>query len=102
MTSTTFKEQYRNQNRSFNHKMYSNDTELSKYIWTLKENKQDYDLTWSILKRAASYTGGSKRCNLYLEEKLCILKEKDKQFLLNKKSEIVSTCNHEKKFLVTV
>ena len=54
MTSTTFKERYRNHNRSFNHKKYSNDTELSKYIWKLKENKQDFDITWSILKRAVS------------------------------------------------
>jgi hypothetical protein len=59
----------------------------------------NFDITWLILKRAISYTGGSKRCNLCLDEKLCILKGK-KQFLLNKKSEIFSTCNHKKKFLV--
>jgi hypothetical protein len=40
----------------------------TKYIWKLKEYKQDFDITWSILKRAVSYTGGSKRCNLCLEE----------------------------------
>ncbi len=45
----------------------------------------------SVLKQSISYTGGSKRCNLCLEEKLCNLKDKDKQNLLNKKSEIVST-----------
>jgi hypothetical protein len=32
--------------------------------------------------------------------KNCILKEKNKQFFLNTKSEIVSTRNHKKKFLV--
>jgi aromatic ring-opening dioxygenase LigB subunit len=37
MTSTTLKERYRNHNRSFNHKKYSNDAELSKYIWKLKK-----------------------------------------------------------------
>ncbi len=79
---------------------YSNDTELSKYIWKLKDNKQDFDITWSVLKQSISYTGGSKRCNLCLEEKLCILKDKNKQNLLNKKSEIVSTCNHRKKHLI--
>ena len=70
-----------------------------KYIWKLKDNKQDFDITWSVLKQSISYTGGSKRCNLCLEEKLCILKDKNKQNLLNKKSEIVSTCNHRKKTL---
>ena len=98
MTASTFKERYRNHIKSFNHKRYSNDTELSKYVWTLKNNKQDFDLKWSIVKCAISYTGGSKRCNLCLEEKLCILKENDKQNLLNKKSELVSACNHKRNF----
>ncbi len=79
---------------------FANDTELSKYIWKLKDNKQDFYITWSVLKQSISYTGGSKRCNLCLEEKLCILKDKNKQNLLNKKSEIVSTCNHRKKHLI--
>ncbi len=84
MTASTFKERYRNHIKSFNHKRYSNDTELSKYIWKLKDNKQDFDITWSVLKQSISYTGGSKRCNLCLEEKLCILKDKNKQNLLIK------------------
>ena len=97
MTASTFKERYRNHIKSFIHKSYSNDTELSKYIWKLKDNKQDFDITWSVLKQSISYTGGSKRCNLCLEENLCILKDKNIQNLLNKKSEIFSTCNHRKK-----
>ncbi len=48
MTASTFKERYRNHIKSFNHKRYSNDTELSKYIWKLKDNKQDFDITWSV------------------------------------------------------
>ncbi len=100
MTASTFKKRYRNHIKSFNHKRYSNDTELSKYIWKLKDDKQDFDITWSVLKQSISYTRGSKRCNLCLEEKLCILKNKNKQNLLNKKSEIVSTCNHRKKLLI--
>ncbi len=55
---------------------------------------------WSVLQQSISYTGGSKICNLCLEEKLCILKDKNKQNLLNKKSEIVSTCDHRKKHLI--
>ncbi len=35
-----------------------------------------------------------------LEEKPCILKGKNRQNLLNKKSEIVSTCNYKIKYLV--
>ena len=100
MTASTFKERCRNHIKSFNHKRYSNDTELSKHILQLKNNNQDFNLTWSIAKRAISYTGGSKRCNLCLEEKLCILNERDKTRLLNKRSELVSTCNHKRMFHV--
>ena len=40
ITASTFKEQYRNHIKSFNHKRCSNDTELSKYIWKLKDNNR--------------------------------------------------------------
>ena len=50
-------------------------------------------------KKSISYTGGSKRCNLCLEEKLNILKEKD-SCLLNKRSEIISACQHKNRFQV--
>jgi hypothetical protein len=60
------------------------------------------NINWQILGRDISYTGGSKRCNLCLEEKFCILKEENKNCLLNKKMEIniISTCRHRKKFRV--
>ena len=99
MTSSTFKERYRNHIKSFTHKKYSNETELSKHIWHLKQNKTDFTIKWSTIKKSISYTGGSKRCNLCLEEKLNILKEKD-NCLLNKRSEIISACQHKNRFQV--
>ena len=63
MTSNTFKERYRNHIKSFTHKKYSNETELSKHVWHLKQNKTNFTIQWSIIKK----TGGSKRCNLCLE-----------------------------------
>ena len=57
MTSTTFKERLANHNYTFEHKEHSNKTKLSKYIWTLKDNKKDFNINWQILKRAISYTG---------------------------------------------
>ena len=73
MTSNTFKERYRNHMKSFTHKKYSNETELSKHIWHLKQNKTDFTIKWSIIKKSISNTGGSKRCNLCLDEKISIL-----------------------------
>jgi hypothetical protein len=86
MTATSFKERHVNHTSSFRHNKDSNKTELSKHIWKLKENNQDYTIGLSILKHAISYTGGSKRCNLFLEEKFCILKDINKDNLLNKEA----------------
>ena len=92
-------ERYRNHIKSFTHKKYSNETELSKHVWHLKQKKTDFTIKWSIIKKSISYTGGSKRCNLCLEEKISILKEKN-NCLLNKRSEIVSACQHKSRFQV--
>jgi hypothetical protein len=73
-------------------------TELLKHIWKLKENNQDYTIKWSNLKHAISYTGASKRSNLCLEETFCILKDINKDNLLNKRSEIVGDCRHKNRF----
>ena len=78
-------------------KKYSNETELSKHIWHLKQNKTDFTIKWSIIRKSVSYTGGCKRCNLCLEEKLNILKEKD-NCLLNKRWEIIWPTNTKKDF----
>ena len=95
MTATTFKERYANHTSSFSrHKK----TELSKHIWKLKENNQDYTIKWSILEHVISYTVGSKCCNLCLEGKFCILKDTNKDNLLNKRSEIFGKCRHENRF----
>ena len=77
---------------------YANETELSKDIWKLKRSGRPYNTTWSILKKAAPYASGRSRCNLCLQEKLLILKFRDKN-LLNKRSKIFSKCVHQKQFL---
>ena len=64
-----------------------------------KQNRSDFTIKWSIIKKSISYTGGSKRCNSCLEEKISILKEKN-NCLLNKRSEIVSACQHKSRFQV--
>ena len=73
----------------FNLKKYSIETELSKYVWHLKENNRDFTIRWSTLKNSISHIGGPKRWNFCLEKKLSILKEKSK-YLLKKRSELVS------------
>ena len=48
----------------FRHKAHINDTELSKYFWTLKENRTDYHLNWSIKPYVSRYKCGTRRCDL--------------------------------------
>ena len=80
ITANEFKQRYRNHSKSFRDVKYSNETELSKYIWKLKTDNRAF-IQWSIVKRVAPYTAGSRRCNLCLEEKLLIMKAKNKHFL---------------------
>ena len=44
-------------------------TELSKYIWSLKDSFIPYSLSWKIIAHANSYSNTTKRCNLCLTEK---------------------------------
>ena len=78
---------------------YSKETELSNYIWDLKNKEREFKITWSILKHAKSYVSGARRCSLCLEEKLSIL-EADEKNLLTKRPELFSKCRHQNKFIL--
>ena len=76
---------------------YRNSTELSKYVWQLKESNTPYNIKWSIASKSQAYNNKSKRCNLCLTEKLLIVNA-NKQMLLNRRPELISKCRHENKF----
>ena len=80
-------------------KSVRNCTELSKFIWTLKDRNIDHTLTWNIIARAKAYSGGSKFCNLCITETFFIMC-KQMPGPLNKKSELISTCRHVNKHLI--
>ena len=95
-----FKQRYRNHIKSFRHEIYSKDTVLSKYIWTLNKLNLKYSINWRILKHTSGYNKVTKSCNLCINEKLEICKFKDKRKLLNKRNELVSKCRHGNKYLL--
>lgn len=99
MTAHPFKSRYNNHMKSFRDHKYSNETVLSSFIWKLKNEGKKFLVKWSIMKRAQGYKSGANRCNLCLEEKLCIMKAEGKD-LLNKRTEIFSKCRHRNKFLI--
>ena len=95
-----FKLRYRNHIKSFRHEIYQKETELSKYVWMLKNQNLKYSITWNILKQTSGYNKTSKICNLCISEKLEICKYRDKNLLLNKRNELISKCRHENKHLL--
>ena len=53
-----------------------------------------------MIKMPISYTGGTNRCKVCLEEKYCIFKGKNKKKLLNKNQKLSRhAANHKRKFL---
>ena len=100
LTEGEWKKRYANHKQSFKHKKYSKETMLSKYIWDLKEKNKNFNLQWSILKSAPAYNNISKKCMLCLQEKFEIITHLNQENLLNKKSELISKCRHENKYLL--
>ena len=100
MTENAFKTRYGNHKQSFNNPKYKNQTELSKYIWYLKDTNKDFNITWKVLHSAAPYSNCTKRCNLCVSEKWIILC-KPKLATLNSRISLVDSCPHKAKFLAS-
>ena len=58
------------------------------------------NLVWSIAKKVLSYSNISKKCLLCLHEKVEIINYPRTEKLLNKRSELLSKCQHANKFLL--
>ena len=50
ISETEFRPRYNNHTMSFKNQTHKNDTELLKYIWSLKDENKDFDIKWYILK----------------------------------------------------
>ena len=92
-TSTSFKNRYNNHKASFNNKTKKHNTELSNYIWKLKETDTNYNLRWEILCRTKTKPKDNKTCHLCSLEKYEIEKIK-KESSLNKRKERQQPCLH--------
>ena len=99
LTANDFKTRYRNHTTSFRHAKHRNSTELSKHIWSLKDDNIDYVISWRIVSSSPSYNSSSKRCNLCLKEKFLIICRPELSSL-NKRNELVSSCRHRNKALL--
>ena len=99
IAETSFKGRFRSHTRDFRHKRYVNSTEISTYMWKLKEEKITANIKWNIMSIVHGTPKGGV-CKLCLTEKLWLLKHFNYKYLLNKKSEFISKCRHKNKLLV--
>ena len=99
--ATSFKLRHSNHTKSFRHRIYEFDTELSKYIWDLKDKERNYKIAWKIIRKAQPYTPTSGKCDLCITEKTIIANYKDKKQLLNSRNELMAKCRHREKWLLT-
>ena len=101
LTEGPWKQRNNGHKFSFSNKKYAHSTALSKYVWDCKDKiKQTPEISWKIVKSAPAYTNTPKRCVLCLEEKMAIITYPDQEKLLNKRSDLISKCCHENKFLL--
>ena len=97
LTEGPFKTRFNGHTHSFRTESCRRETELSKYIWELKDRNQPYKIAWDIERRASPYKCGTRRCDICLSEKMVIALA-DPLSTLNKRAEIISTCRHRAKF----
>ena len=69
LAATIFKERFGKYEKDINHKQPSKNTELSKYIWSLKDAKIPYSIKSSIVEKVYGKTK-TDHCPLCLAEKL--------------------------------
>ena len=98
LTAPPFKQRFNNHTKSFNLRTYETDTELSKYIWKLKDGGIKYIIKWKIIDRGRSFNPVSKTCQLCTNEKLYLLR-RPKLCSLNAHNELGSYCRHQKSLL---
>ena len=101
ITEPPFKGRFNNHTKSFRNNEYSKETELSKEIWRIKEQNSTFEVRWKIRKLCPAYNTTTKKCMLCLNEKKDILYYEGDN-LLNKRSEIISTCRHRHKHSLAV
>ena len=100
LTSTSFKTRYATHKASFTHQEKRYQTELSKHTWMLKDDGTPYKISWRIIRHAQPYSPRTNHCNLCLWEKYHIITA-EKSTILNSRTELISTCRHKRKFLLS-
>ena len=104
ITKPDFKARLANHTMSFKKKLRSQDTELSKFMWRLKNDNKTPQITWEIEHNSKICNSLYNTCRLCLWECISIInfkatKRKNEE-ILNSRNEIALSCIHKKCYLL--
>ena len=68
-------------------------TEMSRYVWLLKDRGKEPDIRWEIIRRCQPYRSGKRVCDVCNTEKLEIMKHMGPG-CVNLRSELNNKCPH--------
>ena len=94
-TCNSFKKRFYGHQSSFKNNKNKTSTQLSTYIWSLKDKKIPFQIKWSIVNTSRQTTPSLKFCTICNLERIAIAKAK-KQSLLNRRNELVTKCPHRR------
>ena len=83
--------------------MHRKESELSKFIWKVKEKGMgDFQVKWQVLAKESGFNKNTKRCQLCTREKLEILRTVNEKGpkVLNKRGELTRRCLHRFKHML--
>ena len=92
LSSTSFKSRFTNHKADINNRNRDG-TELSDFIWSIKDKSSSYSIKWSILSRESYYNSETEKCFLCTSEKLQIF-DMNEDYALNSRSDIFNICIH--------
>ena len=74
-------------------------TELSKYIWRLKDQSKEYKIKWKVMANVAARKDGIGHCKLCIAKKFYIIFQPNTA-TLNERRDIITMCRHAHKFML--
>jgi hypothetical protein len=96
-TGCTFKQRYGGHKYSFTHRKQHQSTELSKYVWAMKDKGEDPQISWKVLHNIRIPSNKPQRiCSLCNLERMEISEAK-RDRTLNRRTELTGACVHFRK-----
>ena len=97
LTEGHFKDRWDKHRTDFKHAKYRSSTDLSEYIWSLKDKEKQYTIKWEIVESLPKFKPTNTFCLLCITEKKYILFA-DPKSIINTRDEFVTKCRHQNKF----